>query len=143
MCIHKHYIFITCGHTTFSPTPLLACPTSLSSSTTPTPLPPPSPCIPHAHPFHSYTLHIPCTFCAAARSARLAAVADRTRTVEVPAARWRATYGEYRGEEVEAWKRWGEEGGRGEEGVYGAVRREELVRRWERWVKERELRGRR
>lgn len=52
--------------------------------------------------------------------------------VTVPEARWRATYGAYRGEK-DTWRVWGQGG---KKDSVGALRREDLERRREKWVRE-------
>ena len=140
MCIHKYYIFLPCGHSHFSSTPLRLCP-SYASSPPLSPLLDSSPfsrnplfppCMPRAHPFRSYALHIPCSSCLRARSARLAAATERTQPVIVPEARWRATYGSYVGKS-DVLGTWG-----ASMAPAGALRREDLERRREEWMRERE-----
>lgn len=87
MCYHKLYIFATCGHSFYRPTPLLTCrhasiaPTSSYSKA----------CEMAAHPFHSLKIESLCSRCERQRSTLLENLESR-QVVRFNEWQWKVSY---------------------------------------------------
>lgn len=87
MCVHKLFIYTTCGHSTFSHEPLILCrhasipPTQSHSSL----------CLLFAHPYHSWKLESLCPSCAKRRDSMLRRI-DWCQQVEFDEYKWKVSY---------------------------------------------------
>jgi len=138
MCYHALYIFTTCGHSLFTPPPLLPCSlaslpsdflSSLSAFSTT--------CHPRAHPYRSRKLDRLCVACARRRSMYLHEVEDgNAEAVKVPDWKWRVAY-RSSAAEAESWRSWGEAGGIGGSGWEGEEVKKKREEREEKAMRER------
>lgn len=87
MCYHKLYIYTTCGHSSFSPHPLLLCQhASIAPSSTYS-----TSCALLAHPFQSLKLEHLCPSCQQRRD-KLLEKLDNSQTVRFDEWRWKVSY---------------------------------------------------
>jgi len=117
MCYHALYIFTTCGHSLFTPPPLLPCSlATLPSNSTPSSTTSIPTCHPRAHPYRSKKLDRLCAACHRRRTLYLQQVEEgNAEEVKVPDWKWRVAY-RSPAAEAESWRSWGEAGGIGGSG---------------------------
>ncbi|KAF2766238.1 hypothetical protein EJ03DRAFT_377167 [Teratosphaeria nubilosa] len=87
MCCHRLYIYDTCGHSAFSPEPLIMCrhaaiPPDGTHSTT---------CEIIAHPYQSWRLDSLCSSCQVRRHSMLTRI-ERNQLVEFDEWKWKVSY---------------------------------------------------
>ena len=134
MCIHRLFIHSVCGHSTFSPFPLITCrnaciPPDTTHSTT---------CTIIAHPYQSWKLESLCPSCEARRTALLEAV-EITQVVKFDEWRWKVSYG-MPAHGKDFWGRKAEEREEGEASLKGEGRKKRKRFSWRR--SRRKTRGR-
>jgi len=88
MCCHRLYVYNTCGHSVFSPSPLVVCrfaeiPPHAAQSTT---------CKIIAHPYQSWKIDSLCPECQQ-RRARLLEQVEITQVIQFDEWRWKVSYG--------------------------------------------------